>query len=296
MTFLGGMRLQMAEGRVMASSEEQNLEPSKPRWQPIGPVERRVLGVLIEKAKMTPDYYPMTIAGICSGCNQKSCRWPIMQLEPEDVEEALERLRELGAVGYVQGSGRALKFRHYAYEWFGVNKVELAVLAELLLRGPQTEGQLRAHVSRMKPIADLSELRAVLASLKEKRLVVSLTPETRGHVVSHTLYLPKEMEKLRQEYASEPVETAAFRETMVLGGEISRGRGEVSGEMTGVLCRDTKAGVGISEDTAERVLEEIGQLRQEVAEIRAELARLAAVLSENGSELADLRRRLEQLL
>ncbi len=279
----------------MASSEEQVLETSKPRWQPIGPVERRVLGVLIEKAKTTPDYYPMTIAGICSGCNQKSCRWPIMQLEPEDVEEALERLRELGAVGYVQGSGRALKFRHYAYEWFGVNKVELAVLAELLLRGPQTEGQLRAHVSRMEPIADLSQLRAVLASLKEKGLVVSLTPETRGHVVSHTLYLPKEMEKLRQEYASEPVEIAGRRERMVPGGEISRGHDEVSGEVADLPGEDTKTLRGISGGTAERLLEEIGQLRQEVAEIRAELARLASLLSENGTELADLRRRLEQL-
>lgn len=279
----------------MASSEEQVLETSKPRWQPIGPVERRVLGVLIEKAKTTPDYYPMTIAGICSGCNQKSCRWPIMQLEPEDVEEALERLRELGAVGYVQGSGRALKFRHYAYEWFGVNKVELAVLAELLLRGPQTEGQLRAHVSRMEPIADLSQLRAVLASLKEKGLVVSLTPETRGHVVSHTLYLPKEMEKLRQEYASEPVEIAGRRERMVPGGEISRGHDEVSGEVADLPGEDTRIVRGISGGTAERLLEEIGQLRQEVAEIRAELARLASLLSENGTELADLRRRLEQL-
>jgi len=280
----------------MVDSEGQIAESSQPQWRPIGPVERRVLGVLIEKAKTTPDYYPMTLAGICTGCNQKSCRWPIMQLEPEDVEEALERLRELGAVGYVHGSGRAVKFRHYAYEWFGVNKVELAVLAELLLRGPQTEGQLRAHVSRMEPMTDLSQLRAVLAALRDKGLVVSLTPESRGHVVSHTLYLPKEMERLRQEYASEPGHVVGRQEAVFTPSEISEERKAMCEQLTNATDRENKPAAKISEDAAQRVLEEIARLREEVAEIRAELARLTSVLCENGNELADLRRRLEQLL
>ena len=67
--------------------------PAERRWQPIGTVERRVVGVLAEKAKTTPDIYPMSLAAICTGCNQKNNRWPLMQLEPDQVEESLDRLR-----------------------------------------------------------------------------------------------------------------------------------------------------------------------------------------------------------
>ncbi|MCS7305857.1 MAG: YceH family protein [Thermoguttaceae bacterium] len=183
-----------AHGRSEASAKPPQ------RWQPIGPVERRVLGVLVEKAKTTPDVYPLSLNAITTGANQKSNRDPIMQLEPEDVEAALERLRTLGAVGLVEGYGRVPKYRHYLYEWLGVDKVEAAVMAELLLRGPQTEGQLRAHTCRMEPIPDLPTLRQILASLKSKGLVVSLTPEGRGHVVAHALYLPEEMARLQTQY------------------------------------------------------------------------------------------------
>src|SRR5690349_25054622 len=75
-----------------------------PRWTPLKAIDRRVVGVLIEKAKTTPDAYPMTLNALRSGCNQKNNRDPLMQVEIEDVEEALERLRGLGAVGEVQRS------------------------------------------------------------------------------------------------------------------------------------------------------------------------------------------------
>jgi|YNPBryunderm2012_1023409.scaffolds.fasta_scaffold00590_11 hypothetical protein len=182
-----------------AAPGEESVQPPR-RWQPIGPVERRVLGVLVEKAKTTPDVYPLTLHAITTGANQKNNRDPVMQLTAEDVEAALDRLRSLGAVGLVEGYGRVPKYRHYLYEWLGVDKVEAAVMAELLLRGPQTEGQLRAHTSRMEPIADLSMLRQILAGLKAKGLVVSLTPEGRGHVVAHTLYPAREMEQLQAQY------------------------------------------------------------------------------------------------
>ena len=118
--------------------------PTAPRWQPLGALDRRVLGVLAEKAKTTPDAYPMSLNGIATGCNQKSNRDPLMQLEPDDVAEALERLRQMGAVGMVEGYGRVTKYRHYLYDWLGVEKIELSVMTELLLRGAQTEGELRA--------------------------------------------------------------------------------------------------------------------------------------------------------
>ncbi len=83
-----------------------------------------MLGVLGEKAKTTPDAYPMTINGLVAGCNQKSNRAPVLQLEADQVEESLDRLREFGAVALVEGAGRVQKYRHYLYEWLGVGKVE----------------------------------------------------------------------------------------------------------------------------------------------------------------------------
>ena len=117
--------------------------PAAPRWQPLGALDRRVLGVLAEKAKTTPDAYPMSLNGIATGCNQKSNRDPLMQLEPDDVAEALERLRQMGAVGMVEGYGRVTKYRHYLYDWLGVEKIELSVMTELLLRGADRRGAAR---------------------------------------------------------------------------------------------------------------------------------------------------------
>jgi uncharacterized protein YceH (UPF0502 family) len=184
-----------------AESVETAAKP-QPRWKPISAVDRRVLGVLVEKAKTTPDVYPMTINGICAGANQKSNRHPLMHLEADDVEESLDRLRNLGVVALIEGSGRVPKYRHYMYDWLGVDKVELAVMTELLLRGAQTEGELRGRAARMEPIEDLTALRPVLASLKAKGLVVPLSPEGRGHVITHALYQPQELEKLKAEHAA----------------------------------------------------------------------------------------------
>jgi uncharacterized protein len=182
-------------------SQPQTSSPER-RWQPLGAIERRVVGVLAEKAKTTPDVYPMSLNGITTGCNQKSNRWPLMQLEPGQVEESLDRLRELGAVGFVEGYGRVQKYRHYLYEWLGVDKVELAVMTELLLRGDQTLGELRARAARMEPIVDLAALRTVLDSLRSKGLVIWLTPEGRGQAVTHALYKPREIEAIKAKYVA----------------------------------------------------------------------------------------------
>src|SRR5438128_355889 len=106
--------------------------PGNPSWKPLGPEQRRVLGVLIEKAKTTPAAYPMTINAIVLGCNQKSNREPLMTLDADDVERILEELRALGGVTEAHESTRTAKFRHRGYEWLGVDRAQLAVLAELL--------------------------------------------------------------------------------------------------------------------------------------------------------------------
>lgn len=173
----------------------------KRQWRPLEALDRRVLGVLVEKAKTTPEAYPLSLNALCTGCNQKNNRHPLMNVEPEDVQESIDRLREMGAVAEVQGGGRVPRFRHYMHEWLGVEKAELSVMAELLLRGAQTEGELRGRAARMGPLPDLNALRPILDSLTKKELVVSLSPAGRGHVVSHALYQPREMEKVQREFA-----------------------------------------------------------------------------------------------
>ena len=195
----------------MSDAPPRPTQTQTPRWQPLSAIDRRVVGVLVEKAKTTPDAYPMSVNALKSGCNQKNNRAPLMELEIEDIEESVARLRAAGAVAEVQGGGRVPRFRHYMYDWLGVDKVELAVMAELLLRGAQTEGELRGRAARMEPIADVAALRPVLASLKEKRLVLSLTSEGRGHVVTHNLYEPRELEKVRAEAAATAGREAAER-------------------------------------------------------------------------------------
>ncbi|MBL7039435.1 MAG: DUF480 domain-containing protein, partial [Pirellulaceae bacterium] len=141
---------------------EEPISPSEalePSWRPLGSLQRRVAGVLIEKAKTTPDAYPMSLNALTSGSNQKSNRSPQMNVAPTDVEQSLDELREMGAVTEIQGSGRVVKYRHRMYDWLGVDKTELAVMAELLLRGEQTVGELRARASRMERISGMEELR-----------------------------------------------------------------------------------------------------------------------------------------
>lgn len=225
-------------------------QPAKPRWQPISAIDRRVLGVLVEKAKTTPEAYPMTLNAITTGSNQKNNRAPVMQLEPDQVAESLERLRELGAVGLIEGQGRVAKYRHYLYEWLGVDKVELAVMAELLLRGDQTEGELRGRASRMEPIRDLPALRPILDSLRSKGLLISLTPEGRGHAVTHALYRPLELDRLKAEYAGRVVPPADDAEP---AAPQARPAGPAGDELRG----------------------EIAGLRQELGELRSQLEALA---------------------
>jgi len=244
--------------------------PAAPRWQPLGAIDRRVLGVLAEKAKTTPDSYPMSLNAVATGCNQKSNRDPLMQLEPDDVAESLERLRQLGAVGMVEGYGRVTKYRHYLYEWLGVEKVELSVMTELLLRGAQTEGELRGRVSRMDPGADLLALRTLLASLTGRGLVLPLTPEGRGHVVSHALYTPRELEQLRAQYGQGRAAT------------FSREDGPASPPSASTTARPAATGAtapsGVVAGSAgsDALRRELEELRAQIAHLRDEMRDLSA--------------------
>jgi uncharacterized protein YceH (UPF0502 family) len=167
--------------------------PPPPVWEPLPPLERRVLGVLIEKQKTGGgDTYPMTINSLTTGCNQKSNRDPVLGLDEDEVEEVLRELNRKVLVNRVQG-GRVEKWRHLLYDLWKVSKVEMAVLAELLLRGPQTEGELRTRASRMDDIPDLDILRAVLKDLGRRNFVLYLTPAGRGAVVTHGFHTADEL-------------------------------------------------------------------------------------------------------
>jgi uncharacterized protein YceH (UPF0502 family) len=177
--------------------------PAAPAWPPLLFHERRVLGVLVEKAKTTPDVYPLSLNSLVTGCNQKSNRDPICDLTDLDVEEALVGAQKKGLVIKITG-GRVERWRHNLYDAWKADKVELAVLAELLLRGPQTEGELRARASRMEPIDDLEGLRVGLRRLVERRLAVYLGPEgRRGTTVTHGFHEPEELKHLRARHAAE---------------------------------------------------------------------------------------------
>jgi uncharacterized protein YceH (UPF0502 family) len=167
-------------------------------WPALNVHERRVLGVLVEKAKTTPDIYPMTLNAIVTGCNQKSNRDPVLNLGDEEVEEAIASLKKKGLAQQITGSGRVDKFRHVLYDALRVDKVQLAIIGELLVRGPQTEGELRGRASRMEPIADLDQLRPVLRTLADRGLVVYLTPEgRRGTMLTHGFHPPEELARIR---------------------------------------------------------------------------------------------------
>lgn len=160
--------------------------------------QRRILGVLMEKARTTPDAYPLSLNGLVSGCNQKSNRHPVMDLTSEQIEDELEKMRAEGVVAEIQGGSRVPKYRHFGYDYMQVKGAEAAVMTELLLRGEQTVGELRTRASRFEPIADLHTLQTLLDGLMQRGLVVALTPVGRGQLITHNLYLPEELSRLKQ--------------------------------------------------------------------------------------------------
>lgn len=255
----------------------------KPAWRPLSATQRRVAGVMVEKAKTTPSAYPMTINAICTGSNQKSNRYPVMNLEPEDVENALDELREMGAIVEVHGDGRVPKFRHMLYEWLGVEKVELSVMAELLLRGAQTVGELRGRAARMDPIADVAALRPILESLKSKGLVVALNAEGRGHAVTHGLYRPEELQRVKEKFAasegsSPPAAPAPSYQAPAQPVRSNDPPPEPAPRTVNPVNAELEA--------------RVAQLTSELRELRSQFEELATTVRENRDSIDEMRRDL----
>jgi uncharacterized protein YceH (UPF0502 family) len=145
----------------------------------LSPDESRVLGVLVEKATTTLEQYPLSLNAVVNGANQKNNRDPVLTMDEGAAFEALEGLRAKGLVVRVDMAGsRVNKYRHQAGEALHVRAAELAILAELLLRGPQTLGELRGRASRMHPLESLDVVKNMLRALAEREepLATELPP------------------------------------------------------------------------------------------------------------------------
>jgi uncharacterized protein YceH (UPF0502 family) len=197
----------------------------------LDPIQTRVLGCLVEKELATPEYYPLTLNALSNACNQKSNRDPVMALEESDVQEALDQLRQKQLAHTSAEGVRSTKYCHNLEGTLRLEPEELAILAELLLRGPQTPGELRTRASRMHPIPDLEAAETFLCNLMERDepLVVKLPrqPGRKEHRFAQRLSGPVD----EQEESFEPgavVTTEKQDRTAELEAEVAALRAELA--------------------------------------------------------------------
>jgi uncharacterized protein len=151
------------------------------RVELLHPIEVRVLGSLLEKDLTTPEYYPLTLSALQNACNQKSSREPIVQYDETTVAQGLELLRQKHLILKVTGAGhRVEKYAHRLGESLNLGRRELAILCVLMLRGPQTVGELRGRTERMHPFEDLEQVEHVLESLAAREPDPLVAPASRG--------------------------------------------------------------------------------------------------------------------
>ena len=141
----------------------------------LDPIEVRVLGALLEKESTTPEYYPLTLNSLVTACNQKSNRFPLTAYDDETVNHALELLRHKRYAATIVSGGRALKFAQRFTETLNLGRRESALLCTLMLRGPQTLGELSGRSERMHRFEDLAQVESVLDHLAGAALATRLT-------------------------------------------------------------------------------------------------------------------------
>ncbi len=155
--------------------------------EPLHPIEVRVLGALLEKEITTPEYYPLTLNALVNACNQKSSREPVVNYDEATVQQALALLRNKGLAVKVSGAGhRVEKYGHLLGEKLNLGRRESAVLCVLMLRGPQTVGELRGRTERMYEFGELEEVERCLEALaahEPEPLVAPLARGRWGHVL-----------------------------------------------------------------------------------------------------------------
>ena len=217
----------------MSTDDDDTAPLPAQTWEPLSLLERRILGVLIEKQKTSrsAETYPLSLNSLTTGCNQKSNRDPILDLSEEDVEECLEVLQKKNLVMRLTG-GRVARFKHELYDKWTRHGAQMAVLAELLLRGPQTKGELRVRASRMDAIDSLDTLEDVLKPLVERRLAIHVTePDRRGSLVSHGFHSVEEVARLKALHAGAALDQVVSPRVESSSGGTERRLQDAEGEI-----------------------------------------------------------------
>lgn len=193
----------------LVTSSVQTPMPFDPRTTPLTAVEARVLATLMEKARTVPDSYPLTLNALVTGCNQKSSRDPVMEVSEGEAQEALDSLR-LRTMSVQISSARATRWEHNFPRGVGVPDQSAVLLSLLMLRGPQTAGELRINSERWHRFADISSVEAFLEELRERSeekggpLVVLLprAPGAREQRWAHLLCGPVDVNAMAQPAAA----------------------------------------------------------------------------------------------
>lgn len=207
-------------------------------------IETRVLGSLVEKELTTPEYYPLSLNALVNACNQKSNRDPAMTLDEDSVREALRTLDKKGLAGPADNMvSRVSKYEHRLGEAYNFSRHETAVLAELLLRGPQTPGELRSRADRMHKFDDLGIVLTTLRKLIEREPpIVKLLPRQPG--------------------------TKEARYAHLLSGDVVMTAAEPSAEVVVTSVASTGERVVRLEEQVESLQQEIADLKQQFAMFR----------------------------
>ena len=219
----------------------------------LDPFEIRVLAVLAEKEGLTPDNYPLSLNALTNGCNQLSSREPVMQISEETVADVLARLGERKLVGTVSQSGaRVVKYEHRMRMKWTLDQDKLAILTILMLRGPQTAGEIRTRTGRLHEFKSVAEVETGLQFLIDK--------------------YPPLVQKLPLAPGSrEP------RYGQLLGGEEALARDATAGAYGGSASSAGEGG-GSRADRVTQLEQEVAALREEVAALAAQVAELRAVI------------------
>lgn len=183
--------------------------------QTITPIEARILGALVEKQLTTPEYYPLTLNALVNACNQKNNREPVMQLTETEVSSAIDRLRDRNLVYVFYGStSRVPKYKHMLPTYYELEPAEVSVMAVLMLRGPQTLGEIKERTGRMQEFSGLGEVQQTLDALigRDDPLVTRLErlPGQKDARFAQLLTGPVDLEALA---AAHPTRTQAAEST-----------------------------------------------------------------------------------
>ncbi len=216
-------------------------------------IESRVLGSLIEKDITTPDYYPLSLNALVNACNQKNNRDPVMTLDESAVRDALATLQEKRMAGPASGAdSRVTKYEHRLQEVFNFDRREIAVVCVLLLRGPQTPGELRTRTERMYRFEALEDIVSTLDRLAQRQPpLAAILPRQPGTKESRYMQL----------FSGEPP-------TVDVGTNVGRTLPSASSGQGMPATADR----GSTSDRMSALEEEVSRLRQEVSEVRQQLA------------------------